>query len=99
MAMADFNGDQKPDIVLGNAGNSITVLLNSTLFAPPPLNIVSASGNQSVVYWKNPAPDSVLQATTNLVSPNWFTVTNGRPIQGITLSNAAPALFFRLISQ
>ena len=98
MAMADFNGDQKPDLVLGNTGNSVTVMLNSTLFAPPPLNILS-SGNQSVLYWKRPAPDSVLQATTNLASPNWFNVTNGHPIQGVTVDSTAPALFFRMISQ
>src|SRR6185312_3830588 len=84
MAMADFNGDNKPDLVLGNGGNNVTVMLNSTLFASPPLNIGSASGNQSVLYWKSPAPDSVLQATTNLNNPNWFTVTNGQPIQGVT---------------
>lgn len=98
MAMADFNGDSKPDLVLGNSGTSVTVMLNTTLFASPPLKISSA-GNQSVLYWRSPAPDSVLQATTNLANPNWFTVTNGLPIQGVTLSNTAPALFFRLISQ
>ena len=98
MAMADFNGDSKPDLVLGNTGNSITVLLNSTLFASPPLNIFSV-GNQSVLYWKSPAPDSVLQSTTNLASPNWTTVTSGVPIQGVTLTNTSPNLFFRLKSQ
>ena len=98
MAMADFNGDNKPDLVLGNTGNSVTVLLNSTLFASPPLNIFSV-GNQSVLYWKSPAPDSVLQATTNLASPNWTTVTSGVPIQGVTLTNTSPNLFFRLKSQ
>jgi len=98
MAMADFNGDQKPDLVLGNSGNSVTVMLNSTLFASPPLSILS-TGNQSVLYWKSPAPNSVLQATTNLVNPHWFTVSNGIPIQGVTLNNSSPALFFRLISQ
>jgi hypothetical protein len=99
MAMADFNGDSKPDLVLANTGTSVTVMLNSTVFASPPLNIVSGSGGQSVLYWKSPAPNSVLQATTNLVNPNWVDVTGGQPIQGVTLSNAAPALFFRLISQ
>jgi len=99
MAMADFNGDGKPDLVLANAGTSVTVMLNSTVFASPPLNIVAGGGGGSVLYWKSPAPDSVLQATTNLANPNWTNVTSGQPIQGLAVSNAAPALFFRLISR
>jgi len=99
LAMADFNGDSKPDLVLGNTGTNVTVLLNSTQFLSPPLNIFSPTDGRLVVYWRNPAPDSVLQATTNLANPNWFTVTNGRPIQGVTLSNTSPVLFFRLISK
>jgi hypothetical protein len=98
MAVADFNGDNKPDLVLGNTVSSITVLLNSTQFVPPPLNIVSA-GNQSVLYWRSPSASTVLQATVNLTNPNWFTVTNGAAIQGVTLPVTSPALFFRLESQ
>lgn len=98
MAIADLNGDSKPDLVLGNTGTFVTVLLNATLFASPPLNIVSA-GNQSVLYWNSPAPNSVLQSTTNLNNPNWVTVSNGKPIIGVTLPNTSPAQFFRLKSQ
>lgn len=98
MVVADFNGDNKPDLVLGNTATSITVLLNTSVFTPPPLNIVSA-GNQSVLYWRSPSVKTVLQATTNLVNPNWFTVTNGAPIQGVTLPRTSPALFFRLQSE
>jgi hypothetical protein len=98
MAMADFNGDNKPDLVLGNTGTSVTVMLNSTLFGSPPLNIANA-GDQSVLYWHSPAPDSVLQFTTNLNDPHWVTVSNGTPIMGVTLPNTTPARFFRLISQ
>jgi hypothetical protein len=98
MAVADFNGDNKPDLVLGNTATSVTVLLNTTLFTPPPLNILSA-GNQSVLYWRRPSVNTLLQATTNLINPTWFTVTNGVGIQGVTLPRTSPALFFRLESQ
>jgi len=98
MAMADFNGDNKPDLVLGNSATSVTVLLNTTLFASPPLNIFS-TGNQSLLYWNSPAPNSVLQATTNLNNTNWVTVSNGTPITGVTLPNTSPAQFYRLKSQ
>jgi len=98
MAMADFNGDNKPDLVLANTGNTVTVALNSTLFASPPLHIVN-DGYQSVLFWNRPAPNSVLQATTNLANPNWVTVSNGIPITGMTVPNTLPAQFFRLKSQ
>ncbi|MEJ0088853.1 MAG: VCBS repeat-containing protein [Limisphaerales bacterium] len=98
MSVADLNGDNKPDLVLGNNANFVTVLLNTTLFASPPLNIFSA-GNQSVLYWNGPAPDSVLQVTTNLNNPNWITVTNGKPITGVMLPQTSPNQFYRLISQ
>ena len=98
MAMADFNGDGKPDVVLGNTGNTITILLNQTSFASPPLNIFSG-GDQSVLYWRSPAPNSVLQTTTNLANPNWVTAPHGTPITGVTLSPTAPTQFYRLISQ
>ncbi len=98
MAMADFNGDKKPDLVLANSGNTVTVLLNTTLFASPLLNIFSA-GNQSVFYWNSPAPNSVLQITTNLDNPNWVTISNGAPITGMALPNTYPAAYYRLKSQ
>ena len=98
MAVADLNGDNRPDLVLANQGNTVTVLLNTTLFSPPPLNIFSA-GNQSVLYWNITAPNIVLQSTANLNNPNWVTVPNGKPISGVMLPQTLPNQFFRLISQ
>jgi hypothetical protein len=98
MALADMNGDGKMDVVSVNTGSTIGVILNNTIYASPPLNVVS-SGGQEVLYWKGPAPNSVLQATTNIITPNWKTVTTGVPINGVAVPNQGPNMFFRLISQ
>lgn len=98
MALADLNGDSKPDLVLGSTGPLVAVALNTTLFASPPLNILSA-GNQSVLYWTSPAPNSILQSTTNLANPNWTTVSNGKAITGMMLPSTSSGQFFRLKSQ
>lgn len=81
-----------------NDGNGNSAVTNRTVVIvppPPTLNIASA-GSQTAFYWPATATNYVLQTTTNLASTNWVTVTNGKPIIGLTLSNALPAAFFRL---
>jgi hypothetical protein len=65
---------------------------------PPSLGIAPA-GNQSVLFWPTGSGNFVLQSTTNLNSPNWATVSNGVPIIGFMVTNAAPGQFFRLQQQ
>ncbi len=60
---------------------------------------IAAAGGQAVVFWPASATNFVLQTTTNMSSTNWTTVTNGKPIIGVTLTNTSPAAFFRLLQQ
>jgi uncharacterized repeat protein (TIGR03803 family) len=61
--------------------------------SPPVLNILYG-GNQSVLFWPAWANNYALQSTTNLVSPNWVTVSNA--VSGIAVTNSLPAQYFRL---
>jgi uncharacterized repeat protein (TIGR03803 family) len=81
---------------LGSSSGMGTVF--SLTLTPPSLGIAQG-GNQVVAYWPAYATNYVLQATTNLASPNWQTVSNGSPIIGVTLTNSPPGAFFRLQSQ
>jgi formylglycine-generating enzyme required for sulfatase activity len=64
--------------------------------AQPALGI-SASGNQSVLYWSATPTNFILQSTTNLTTPNWVTANDAVPVVAATVSNTLPARFFRLI--
>jgi formylglycine-generating enzyme required for sulfatase activity len=63
------------------------------------LGIAPVAGGQSLLYW--PAGPTnynyILQSTTNLVSPNWTTEEYPVPVTASTVSNTAPAKFFRLV--
>ncbi len=66
----------------------------------PPLSFTPAAylggSNQVTLFWPAWAQGAVLQATTNLTSGSWTTVTNGLPLTGVQVTNAAPNLFYRL---
>jgi uncharacterized repeat protein (TIGR03803 family) len=68
-----------------------------TIASPPALNI-SSGGNQSALYWAGSSTNYLVQSVTNLACTNWVTITNGTPIVGVTVSNTAPAQFFRLVT-
>jgi formylglycine-generating enzyme required for sulfatase activity len=57
---------------------------------------IAQSGNQSVLFWPASAANYTLQSTTNLVLPNWVTVSNATPVTAFTVTNASSAGFFRL---
>jgi len=63
--------------------------------AQPTLGIAPA-GNQSVLYWPTTATNYVVQGTTNLATPNWVYASDAVPVTAVTVSNTAPARFFRL---
>ena len=57
---------------------------------------IAPAGDQVIVFWPTTVTNGVLQSTTNLASPNWVTVSNAIPVTAVTVTNNAPASFFRL---
>lgn len=92
-------------LTLGNDGNFYGATYSGgsggygTVFRfgfPPNLGVTGIAGAPVVVY---PASSTsyILQASTNAVSGNWVTVSNGIPYIGLMITNPPPvAAFFRL---
>jgi hypothetical protein len=96
IAVADVNGDGKPDVISGDSTGLAQVYLNTTPTPSPQLYIASSGAQSNVIYWTGPAGQFDLQFTTNAASTNWQNVTDGVPVTGLMVSNGAPAIFFRL---
>jgi len=79
-----------------NPSNSGSAVFGDISIIPLPSLNIATNGGQSILYWSGLAKGFTVQTSTNLSSTNWTTVTNGTPIQGITVSNSSPAAFFRL---
>ena len=62
------------------------------------LGIGPAPGGQSVLYWPVSGTNYVLQTTTNLATPNWVTASNAITVNAATVTNPAPAGYFRLLA-
>jgi formylglycine-generating enzyme len=62
------------------------------------LGIASVAGGQSLLYWPVSATNYVLQTTTNLASLNWVTASNAVTVIAVTVTNSAPAGYFRLVA-
>src|ERR1039457_3291881 len=58
---------------------------------------IAPAGRQSVLSWPVSSTNYGLQATTNLASPNWVTATNAVTVNAATVTNSAPAGYFRLL--
>jgi uncharacterized repeat protein (TIGR03803 family) len=76
-------------------GTVFAVLVNPPMTITPAAYQQSAS-NQVTLFWPGWAQGAVLQQTTNLTSGTWVPVTNGLPVTGIQVTNAAPNVFYRL---
>ena len=96
VATTDLNGDGKPDLVTANSGSGSLTLLTNNITFPPPLLRTAPAGNQSVLFWPASGTNYFLQSTTNLSSPNWQTASDAVPVLAFTVTNSAPARFFRL---
>ena len=74
VAVGDFNGDGKPDLVvpinLSGGGGVVTVLLNTCVSASPSL-AASLSNTTLTVSWPFPSSGFVLESATSLSLPDW----------------------------
>ena len=62
------------------------------------LGIAPAPGGRSVLYWPVSSTNYVVQTTANLVTPNWVTASNAITVNAATVTNSAPAGYFRLLA-
>jgi formylglycine-generating enzyme required for sulfatase activity len=79
-------------------GLALLAGVHSTTAQVTNLGIAPAPGGQSVLYWPVSSTNYVLQTTTNLASPNWVTASNAVTVNAATVTNSAPAGFFRLLA-
>ena len=62
------------------------------------LGIAGVGGGQSLLYWPVSATNYVLQTVTNVASTNWTAATNAVAVNAVTVTNSAPAGYFRLLA-
>ena len=80
----------------GHTINYGAALATNEAFTPSPVLTIASVGNQSVLFWLASGTNYILQSTTNLASPNWVTASDAVPVIAFTVTNTAPARFFRL---
>jgi formylglycine-generating enzyme required for sulfatase activity len=83
--------------------NSLLIALAVLAGAQPALaqvtNLgIAPAGGESIIYWPVSTTNWVLQTTTNLASPNWVTASNAVTVNAVTVTNSAPAGYFRLLA-
>jgi len=79
-------------------GLAVLAGVHSTTAQVTNLGIAPAPGGQSVLYWPVSTTNYVLQRTTNLATPNWVTASNAVTVNAVTVTNSAPAGYFRLLA-
>lgn len=100
LAVADVNGDGKPDILSGNLETEdVQYYVNTTHSPAPALQIMPLDAETSVLFWETPASPFTLQTKTGLNADNWVAVTNGLPLTGVSLKSTLPASFYRLVGE
>jgi hypothetical protein len=76
LVAADLNADGKPDLIVGNYyDNTVTVLMNTSVFPPPtnfPTLAIMQQGRNSRVSWPSVSPGWSLQESPDLTRPNWL---------------------------
>jgi len=77
------------DNLAGIADQTLTVNILQPL-------AISTAGGQITVLWPPSATNFVLQCATNLLSPDWETVSDAVPGTAYTVTNTVPLEYFRL---
>jgi hypothetical protein len=108
VSAADVNADGKPDLIISNyKDNTVTVLMNTSIFPPPttnPMLTLKHQGRNMCVAWPSVSPGWSLQETPNLTRSNWLpSGYGGYPIaddgtnKSLTFPCSVGNLFFRLL--
>ena len=79
-------------------GLALLAGVHSTTAQVTNLGIAPAPGGRSVLYWPVSSTNYVVQTTANLVTPNWVTASNAITVNAATVTNSAPAGYFRLLA-
>jgi formylglycine-generating enzyme required for sulfatase activity len=59
---------------------------------------IAPAGGSSIIYWPtSSATNYVLQTTVSLAATNWVTANNAVTVNAVTVTNAAPSGYFRLL--
>ena len=78
-------------------GLALLAAVNFTFAQVTNLGIAPAPGRQSLLYWPVSTTNYALQTTTNLAAPNWVAAGNAVTVNAVTVTNSAPAGYFRLL--
>lgn len=94
-AIADLNGDGKPDIVVANPGSS-----EIAVFFQTPLLSITSQPTDVIVSWPAIWTNWVLQQNADVSTTNWSTTSNSTLNDGTNNTTSMPLscsnLFFRL---
>jgi hypothetical protein len=107
----DVNGDGKLDLVCANSGggngNTISVLINTSIFPQPtstPSPAIKFSGNGILVSWPSISAGWSLQQNSDLTTTNWspsgysgYSITDDGTNKSLTITPPVGNLFFRLL--
>jgi hypothetical protein len=108
ISAADVNADGKLDLVASNfKDNTVTVLMNSSIF-PPPINsptlAIKHQGKNVRIAWPSISPGWSLQENPDMTKTNWlpsgyggYTTADDGTNKSLTLPFSNGNLFYRLL--
>jgi hypothetical protein len=107
-AMADVNGDGRPDFISANFNdNTVMVLTNSTIFPPPtstPALTMHCSGSGMIVSWPSASAGWSLQQNSTPATNNWspsgyscYGIGDDGTNKSLIIKPATGNMFFRLL--